>query len=76
MPGRLTDTTGRVNHPEKITVYLSSDELLALEQARLALRAEHGLAVDRGRIVRVALGLALTDLDAHGADSGLVKGLR
>ena len=26
------------------------DELVALEQARLVLRAEHGVAVDRGRL--------------------------
>ena len=31
--------SGRVRHEEKITVYVSADELLALEQARLTLRA-------------------------------------
>jgi hypothetical protein len=64
-----------VRHEEKITVYVSSDELLALEQARLTLRAQHGLAVDRGRIVRTAIGLAMADLVARGADSDLVRGL-
>lgn len=67
--------TGRVRHEEKITVYVSSEELLALEQARLTLRSEHGLAVDRGRIVRTAIGLAMADLAARGADSDLVRGL-
>lgn len=67
--------SGRVRHDEKITVYVSSDELLALEQARLTLRAQHGVAVDRGRIVRTAIGLAVADLVARGGDSDLVRGL-
>jgi hypothetical protein len=67
--------SGRVRHEEKITVYVSSQELLALEQARLSLRAEHGLAVDRGRIVRTAISLAVADLAENGADSDLVRGL-
>lgn len=68
-------TSGRIRHEEKITVYVSSDELLALEQARLTLRAHHRMAVDRGRIVRTAIALAMADLDARGADSDLVRGL-
>ena len=67
--------SGRVRHEEKITVYVSSDELLALEQARLTLRAQHGVAVDRGRFVRTAIGLAMADLAARGGDSDLVRGL-
>ncbi len=67
--------SGRVRHEEKITVYVSSDELLALEQARLTLRAQHGVAVDRGRIVRTAIGLAMADLAVRGAESDLVRGL-
>ncbi len=67
--------TGRVRHDEKITVYVSGEELLALEQARLRLRAEHRLGVDRGRIVRAAVALALADLAEHGADSDLVRRL-
>ena len=47
--------SGRVRHDEKMTVYVTSQELLDLEHARLSLRAEHGLAVDRGRLVREAL---------------------
>ena len=54
-PARTTaDPSGRERHDEKITVYVSADELIDLEQARLVLRGEHGLAVDRGRIVREA----------------------
>lgn len=68
-------TSGRIRHEEKITVYVSIDELLALEQARLTLRARHGMAVDRGRIVRTAIALAMADLDARGGDSDLVRGL-
>jgi hypothetical protein len=68
-------TTGRIRHEEKITVYVSIDELLALEQARLTLRAHHRMAVDRGRIVRTAIALAMADFEARGADSDLVRGL-
>ena len=68
--------SGRERHDEKITVYVSPDELVALEHARLDLRAVHGLAVDRGRIVREALSVVLADLEAKGADSILVRRLR
>ncbi len=68
-------SSGRIRHDEKITVYVSSEELLALEQARLTLRARHGVAVDRGRIVRTAIVLAMADLDARGGDSDLVRDL-
>jgi hypothetical protein len=67
--------TGRVRHDEKITVYVSSDELLALEQARLTLRARHSMAVDRGRVVREAIAAILADFDANGGDSELVRRL-
>ncbi len=68
--------TGRRRHEEKITVYCSAEELLALERARLQIRAEYGLGVDRGRVVREALSLVLADLDANGADSELIRRLR
>ncbi|MGW1679773.1 hypothetical protein [Saccharopolyspora sp. NPDC002376] len=68
--------TGRRKHDAKITVYVSDEELLGLEQARLALRADHGIAVDRGRVVREAVALVLADLDERGADSELVRRLR
>ncbi|MEI6250059.1 MAG: hypothetical protein WCP54_02755 [Actinomycetes bacterium] len=68
--------SGRERHEEKITVYLSPDELFDLEQARLLLRGEHGLAVDRGRIVREALSLIVADLEAKGESSILVRRLR
>ena len=71
-----TRTTGRERHDEKITVYVSADELVALEQARLVLRAEHGMAVDRGRLVREAVAEMLTDLEQHGEDSVVVTRLR
>jgi hypothetical protein len=67
--------SGRERHDEKITVYVSPDELLDLEHARLTLRAEHGLVADRGRIVREALAVVLADLDAKGVDSILVRRL-
>ena len=68
--------SGRERHDEKITVYCSPDELLDLETARLHLRAEHGLAVDRGRIVREALAVVIADLEAKGESSILVRRLR
>jgi hypothetical protein len=68
--------SGRQRHEEKITVYVSPSELVDLERARLVLRAEHGLAVDRGRIVREALGVVLADLEAKGDQSILVRRLR
>ena len=68
--------SGRVRHDEKITVYVSSDELVALEQARLTLRARHGMAVDRGRIVREAIAVIVADLDERGEDSVLVRRLK
>ena len=67
--------TGRVRHDEKITIYVSSEELLALERLRLDLRAEHGLAVDRGRIVRAAIASALAAISEQGADADVVKRL-
>jgi L-aminopeptidase/D-esterase-like protein len=66
----------RQKHTSKITVYVSDEELLALEHARLALRAMHGLAVDRGRVVREAIAVILADLDERGEDSVLVRRLR
>jgi hypothetical protein len=69
-------TSGRVRHDEKMTVYVTSDELLDLEHARLSLRREHRLAVDRGRIVREAITMALADLEENGAGSALVRRLR
>ena len=67
--------SGRVRHEEKITVYVSAEELLALEQARLTLRARHGMAVDRGRIVREAIAAMLADLETSGEGSELVRRL-
>jgi hypothetical protein len=66
----------RTKHDEKITVYISADELVALEGARLALRAQHGVAADRGRIVREAVSVLLADLAERGEDSVLVRRLK
>ena len=67
--------SGRIRHDEKMTVYVTADELLDIEHARLMLRRNHGLAVDRGRLVREALALVLADLEAQGTDSALVQRL-
>ena len=71
--GRLA--SGREQHSQKITVYLSGSELLDLERARLSLRA-YGVAADRGRIVREALAMLLADLDAEGERSLIARRLR
>ncbi len=68
--------TGRERHEEKITVYVSPEELVDIEQAKLILRAQHGLAADRGRIVREAIAVVIADLEAKGEDSILVRRLR
>lgn len=80
-PRRRTNTfdrspSGRERHDEKITVYLSPDELYDLEQARLALRGDLGLAVDRGRIVRESLAIIIADLEAKGDQSIIARRLR
>jgi hypothetical protein len=67
--------SGRIKHDEKMTVYITADELLDLEHARLTLRRTLGSAVDRGRIVRAAIAIALADLEAQGEDSQLVRRL-
>jgi len=67
--------SGRVRHDEKMPVYVTADELLDLEQARLGLR-RLGMSVDRGRLVRAAIAMALADLDSHGEGSAIVHRLR
>jgi hypothetical protein len=74
-PGRR-GPSGRVRHDEKMTVYVTAEELLDLEHARLLLRRNHGLAVDRGRLVRAAVAIALADLDAQGEESVIVQRLK
>jgi hypothetical protein len=69
-------SSGRVKHDEKMTIYVTGDELLDIEDARLHLRRAHGLAVDRGRLVRAAVAIALAELDREGTDSALVQRLR
>lgn len=74
-PAAKKRSSGRVRHDEKMTVYITSEELLDLEHARLNLRAKHSIAVDRGRLVREALAIVLADLEEYGDDSALVHRL-
>jgi hypothetical protein len=67
--------TGREKHDKKITVYISPAELVDLERARLNLSSDHGLYIDRGRIVREALAVVLADLEDKGGASILVRRL-
>ena len=73
-PGKRT-SSGRVRHDEKMTVYVTADELLDLEHARLTLRRS-GLTVDRGRLVREAIAMALADLEENGDESAIVERLK
>jgi hypothetical protein len=68
-------SSGRVRHDEKMTVYVTSDELFDLEHARLVLRRTYGVAVDRGRLVREAVAIVLEDLADRGDDAELVRRL-
>ena len=64
-------------HDEKITVYcLAPRSCSDLERPGWRCAAEHGLAVDRGRIVREAIAVVLADLEADGEESILVRRLR
>jgi hypothetical protein len=67
--------SGRQRHDEKVTFYCTAEELVDLENARLLLRREHGIAVDRGRIIREALGQVLSELERDGTEATLVKRL-
>lgn len=69
------EASGRVRHDQKITVYVTAQELLDLEQARLRLRAEFDIAVDRGRIVREAVAELLQEMHDRGPDSAIVRRL-
>ena len=74
-PKRSGRSSGRVRHDEKMTVYVTADELLEIEHARLSLRRMQGVAVDRGRLVREAIAIALADLEENGDESVLVQRL-
>lgn len=73
--GGATPPSGRERHDEKITVYLSAEELMALEDARVTLYREHGVKIDRGRIVREAIALVVADLEAKAGNAVLVRQL-
>ncbi len=74
-PEAPATASGRVKHDEKMTVYVTAAELMAVEQARLGLRAELGRSVDRGRFVRAALAVALADLESRGTQSDVARRL-
>jgi hypothetical protein len=62
-------------HDEKITFYCTAEDLVGLEQARLSLRSQHGVAADRGKIVRAAVAYVLEDFEARAEDSILLRRL-
>jgi hypothetical protein len=63
-------------HETKVTFYCTNADLTALDQARLTLRAEHGVGADRGKVVRAALSYVLEDFEARGEDSILLRRLQ
>jgi hypothetical protein len=67
--------SGRQRHDEKVTFYCTAEELIDLENARILLRRQHGVAVNLCRIVREALAQVLSELERDGADASLVKRL-
>ncbi len=74
-PEPLAAPTKAPRHEEKVTFYCTAADLMAIEQTRLKLRAEHGIAADRGRIVRAALDYVLEDFEARADDSILIRRL-
>ena len=75
-PPAESDGGRRPRHDEKVTFYCTASDLTRIERARLALRAEHKLASDRGRIVRAALAEIIDDFESNGSSSALVRRLR
>ena len=75
-PAAGTQPSGRQRHDEKITVYLSIDELVALDDAKAMLYRDLSIKVDRGRIVREAVAVVVADLQAKGEASILARRLR
>jgi hypothetical protein len=73
---RRPSEIARPKHGQKVTYYCTDEELNRLERARLTLRAEHRLACDRGRLVRAALDQVLSEFEANGPASALVRRLR
>jgi hypothetical protein len=73
-PAEMQERKGP-KHEEKVTFYCTPSDLLALDGARLKLRGEHGIAADRGRIVRAALSYVLEDFEARSEDSILLRRL-
>lgn len=75
-PGSRSAPSGRQRHDEKITVYLSADELVALDDAKATLYRDLAIKVDRGRIVREAVAVVVADLQAKGEASIVARRLR
>lgn len=50
--------SGRNHHAVKITIYLTPEELHALDSTVLEVRRRSGKRVDRGRYVREAIALS------------------
>ena len=67
--------SGRVKHDEKMTVYVTADELLEIEHARLALRAGTAWPSTAAGWSARRSHLVLADLEHNGEASALVRRL-
>jgi hypothetical protein len=61
-------------HQEKVSYYCTTAELMDLDQSVLELR-RHGVRVDRGAVIRAAIGLALPEVLAEAEASQLYRSL-
>src|SRR5699024_1903720 len=68
--------SARARHNATTTVHLTSAQLLAVAQTGSRLRGEQGRSIDRGRLVRAALAVALDDWNTNGLDSQVGQLLR
>lgn len=72
------DVTGspRSRHTEKITIYLTADELARLDRLVCQVKHDMGIRVDRGRIVREAIAMTGDDVRSRGGKSAVIQRLR
>lgn len=69
-------TSGRTNHGEKITVYLTPDELARLDKLVCHIKHDLGIKVDRSRVVREAIAILRDDIHQHSSKGTSVRRLR
>jgi len=63
-------------HAEKITIYLTPDELARLDKLVCHIKHDLGIKTDRSRVAREALALVRDDIHRAGSKSAVVRRLR